>query len=415
MVLCTKFKTSISVEADQSVWSDAFNQRLEKDSQMKNTRIVIVGAGIGGLTAGLALQRRGFKVEIYERAAEIREIGAGLIVTANARKALRDLGVDEALEAVSSCVPTMRTCNYATGEVIREDSNAAMLEKYGMATLQVHRVDLHRLLMEAVQANDPDALHAAHEFVDLEQDKDSVVVRFANGASIRGDVMIGADGNVSAVRSKLFPGEAASFNGQVAFRALIPIEFVPERVLEIESGMYAGPKRYLLHYQLRGGSIMNLIGCGQSETWEEEGWAIRATNQEFADAYADFAPFLGDLIRNIPDGNLFKWGLRDREPLKNWTMGKVAMLGDAAHPMTPFLGQGACLAIEDGLLLGRAFAASDDLSEALSRYEGARKERGNGVQLLSRQEGRALQNPDIVRKPAVDRGLLAYDPVTAEV
>jgi salicylate hydroxylase len=179
--------------------------------------------------------------------------------------------------------------------------------------------------------------------------------------------------------------------------------------------MNPAPKRYLLHYPLRGGRIMNLIGCGQSDAWEEEGWSIPATNEEFADAYSDFAPELLALIRNIPPGALFKWGLRDREPLKTWTVGRVTMLGDAAHPMTPFLGQGACMAIEDALLLGRAFAASAAVPEALQRYEAARKTRGTNVQLWSREEGLALQDPNRTRRSALDRGLLAYDPVAAPV
>lgn len=382
---------------------------------MDNIRIIIVGAGIGGLSAGLALQRRGFKVAIFERAAEIKDIGAGVIITANARKALHDLGVDEGLKNVSSCVPTMYTSNYATGEIVREISNQDILESYGKKTLQVHRADLHRLLMEAVQANDPDALRAGHAFSALEQDGDGVRVQFANGGSVRGDVLIGADGNASMIRSQLFGGEAPSFNGQVAFRALVPSTLVSDRVKQTPQCMYPGPRRYMLTYPLRGGSIYNLIGVGQSDSWAEEGWAIPAQNAEFAVAYCDFAPHLVELIHQIPNGHLFKWGLRDREPLENWISGNVAMLGDAAHPMTPFLGQGACLAIEDGLLLGRAFAAADTKAEALSRYEAARKERGNGVQQLSRQEGRALQNPEKVLKPAIDRGLLAYDPAQVAV
>ena len=179
--------------------------------------------------------------------------------------------------------------------------------------------------------------------------------------------------------------------------------------------MHAGPKRYLLHYPLRGGRIMNLIGCGQAAAWEEEGWAIPATNEEFAEAYADFAPDLVELIHNIPPGALFKWGLRDRDPLKSWVLGRVAMLGDAAHPMTPFLGQGACIAIEDALLLGRAFAASASVTEALRRYEDARKERGTNVQLWSREEGLALQDPTLPRRSAVDRGLLDYNPASVSV
>jgi salicylate hydroxylase len=382
---------------------------------MRARKVIVIGAGIGGLSAALALQRRGFQVVAYERAQEIREIGAGLLVTANARRALQDLGVDGALEEVSSCVSDMHICDYATGEVLRTSSNENIIQKYGLATLQVHRADLHGVLMEAVRANDPETLRPGHEFVSLEQDTTGVSVAFANGGADQGDVVIGADGNASAVRSFLFPGETTKFNGQVAFRALIPDTLVPSSVHLSQQAIHAGPKRYLLYYPLRGGRIMNLIGCGQATAWEEEGWAIPATNKEFADAYADFAPDLIALIQSVPKGALFKWGLRDREPLKSWVVGRVAMLGDAAHPMTPFLGQGACIALEDGVLLGRAFAASETVTEALRRYEDARKERGTNVQLWSREEGLALQDPTRTRRTALDRGLLAYDPASVPV
>jgi salicylate hydroxylase len=382
---------------------------------MTANKIIIVGAGIGGLAAALALQRRGFRVFVYERAQEIREIGAGLIVTANARRALHDLGIDKALEAASSCAPVHHLCNYATGAIERAVRNDQILQQYGMATLQVHRADLHGLLMEAVRANDPGCLCPGHEFFELEQDEAGVLVKFANGASDSADVLIGADGNASAVRTFLFPGEATKFNGQVAFRALIPDELVPASIRQLQMAMNPGPKRYLLYYPLRGGRIMNLIGCGQSDSWEAEGWSIPATNEEFANAYSDFAPELLALIHNIPPGALFKWGLRDREPLKTWTVGRVTMLGDAAHPMTPFLGQGACMAVEDALLLGRAFAVSETVHEALQRYEAARKTRGTNVQLWSREEGLALQDPNRTRRSALDRGLLAYDPAAVPV
>jgi salicylate hydroxylase len=378
-------------------------------------QIILIGAGIGGLAAALALQRRGFRVAVYERAAAIREIGAGVVIAPNARRALRDLGVDAALASLSSSVTILHTCNYRTGEIVRTNHNEQIIERQGMGVLQVHRADLHTLLMEAVHANDPQALYPGHEFVGLEQDETGVSVRFANGVSRRADVVIGADGNTSAVRSWLFPGEAPRFNGQVAFRALVPDELVPAVIRQRELAMYPAPRRYLLHYPLRRGRLMNVIGCGQSDSWQEEDWAIPATNEEFAEHYSDLAPDLLELIRRIPPGGLFKWGLRDREPLKAWTVGRVTMLGDAAHPMTPFLGQGACMALEDALLLGRAFAAATTIGEALQRYEAARKTRGTDVQLWSREEGMALQDPTRPRRTALDRGLYDYDPVAAPV
>lgn len=382
---------------------------------MNETKIAIIGAGIGGLAAALALQRRGFRVAVYERAKEVREIGAGVIITANARRALENLGVDEELKARSSVVSVFHTCHYATGEVLRAVTSEDIQRKSGLASLGVHRADLHSVLMEGVVSNDPDSIHTNCEFVSLEQGDADVAFKFANGITARADVLVGADGNASAVRSFLFPAEAPKFNGQIAFRSLIPAARVPASVRNRVSVMSAGPGRYLLSYPLRGGTIMNLVGLIQSDTWEEEGWAIPATNEEFAQAYAGYEPDLLELIRNIPTGQLFKWGLRDREPLKIWTVGRVTMLGDAAHPMTPFLGQGACLALEDALLLGRAFGASASVSEALRRYEDARRPRGTQVQLASREEGLTLQDPSKKRRTAQDRGLLDYDPVTVPV
>ncbi len=384
-------------------------------TEQVNAKVIVIGGGIGGMATALSLQRRGFRVHVYERAKEIREVGAGVVITANARRALRDLGVDEKLEALSSTIDIFHTCHYATGEVLRAVSKEDISRKVGIASLGVYRADLHSVLMEAVLANDPDCLHAQSEFASLTQDATGVTVQFTDGASARADVVVGADGNASAVRSFLFPQEAPKFAGQIAFRSLIPMDLVPDSVRARGSIMSAGPGRYLLSYPLRGGRLMNLIGLVQSGTWEEEGWTTPATKEEFAQAFGGFEPDLIELIHRIPEGEVFKWGLRDREPLQQWTVGRVTMLGDAAHPMTPFLGQGACMAIEDGLILGRAFAASSTISEALQRYEVARKPRGTMVQLASREEGQTLQDPSRKRRTAQDRGLMDYDPVTVAV
>jgi salicylate hydroxylase len=378
-------------------------------------QVTIIGGGIGGMATALALQRRGFQVAVYERAKEIREVGAGVLITANARRALRDLGVDEKLEAMSSTIDIFHTCHFATGAVLRAVSNEDISRKVGAASLGVYRADLHRVLMSSVLANDPNCLHASSEFIGLAQDEAGVTVTLANGATARSDVVVGADGNASAVRSFLFPQEAPKFAGQVAYRSLIPHALLPASVRERGSIMSAGPGRYLLCYPLRGGQIMNLIGLVQSGEWEAEGWTTPATNAEFAQAFAGFEPDLIELIHRIPQGEIFKWGLRDREPLQNWTVGRVTTLGDAAHPMTPFLGQGACMAIEDGLILARAFAASSSVQEALARYEAVRKPRGTMVQLASREEGQTLQDPSKKRRTAQDRGLMDYDPVSVPV
>jgi salicylate hydroxylase len=192
---------------------------------------------------------------------------------------------------------------------------------------------------------------------------------------------------------------------------------VPPGVTKIPYAMFVGLNRALLHYPLRHRTVMNAIGMAREPSWQEEGWAIPATIDEFTKLYSDFHRDALDLITAISPGTLFNWGLRDREPLQHYTKGRVTMLGDAAHPMTPFLGQGACVAIEDAMVLGRAFAAASTFEQAFGTYENTRKERANGVQLASREQANEIQgvtkrgpNPGAT---ADDRGLYLYNPVTA--
>jgi len=176
-----------------------------------------------------------------------------------------------------------------------------------------------------------------------------------------------------------------------------------------------------LQYYIRRDELLNVIGISREPKWQAEGWAIPAENGEFADLYSDFHPFVREIIGKIPPGNLFKWGLRDRDPMAHWVKGRIATLGDAAHPMTPFLGQGACMAIEDALVLARCFDKYDDVQSALGKYEMARRSRGNGVQLASREQALALQGEVTegeklsAGKGPVARGLFEYNPVTVSI
>jgi salicylate hydroxylase len=384
---------------------------------MNISRISIVGGGIGGLTAALALQHFGCRVAVFEQSQQLREIGAGVTITPNAMHALQFLGVGERVAKESGPTEAYLIRHFHTGEVMKVRANGRdYVERFGADYHQVHRGDLLVALADAVTRNDPDCLFLDHRFESLTQDGDKTVARFANGAVIASDALIGCDGSASKVRADIFGDKAVNYTGQVAFRALLPMADVPAGIAERPFAMFVGVERLLLHYPLRHRSIMNVVAASREPRWQEEGWRIPAAVEEFAGLYGDLYPDALELIRGISSGSLFKWGLRDREPAQHYTEGRVALLGDAAHPMTPFLGQGACMAIEDALILGRAFAAASTPEAAFAIYQAARRDRANGVQLASRQQADEVQG--VTRRganPGSDadhRGLYLYNPVT---
>lgn len=384
--------------------------------------ILVVGAGIGGLTAATALQHFGHAVSVFEQAQQLSEIGAGVVITPNAMHALNFLGVGDKVSEIGSHPGETYCRHYATGEVLEVRPSAQQLrDKYGADYLQAHRADLHDILKEQLIASDPSCLHLDHALVSARQDGDRVYVTFANGRTYSGIALIGADGNASKVRDSIFGAEPVNYTGQVAYRALIPTARVTDILGGEDKRLYIGPGRMFLQYYIRRDQILNVIGIAREPNWQAEGWTIPGTQEEMLEKFSDFHPFVQEIIRRVPKGNLFKWGLRDREPMPVWVKGRVAALGDAAHPMTPFLGQGACMAIEDGLVLARCVAKYPDIEKALRHYEAARKARGNAVQLASREQAEALQgkksSPDDFgpgRSP-VERGLFAYNPIMVEV
>src|SRR5215471_1146159 len=384
---------------------------------MKVSRISIVGGGIGGLSAALALQHFGYRVSVFEQARELREIGAGVTITPNAMHALHFLNVGERVAKEAGPTEAYLIRHYQTGEVIKIRANGTdYVERFGADYHQVHRADLHATLADAVLRNDPNSVFLGQRFESLTQDSEHVAATFKNGKTVVSDLLIGCDGGASKVRACVFGDEVVNYTGQVAFRSLLPMANVPAGITKMPFAMFIGVNRVMLHYPLRHRTIMNVVGAAREPRWQEEGWTIPAMIEEFAELYSDFHPDALKLIRAISPGMLFKWGLRDREPLQQYSRGRVTMLGDAAHPMTPFLGQGACIAIEDAMVLGRAFAAASTFEEAFSMYENTRKARANGVQLDSRRQGDEIQgvtsrgaNPGT---DAMERGLYAYNPVT---
>ncbi|MBL8643583.1 MAG: FAD-dependent monooxygenase [Rhodospirillaceae bacterium] len=368
---------------------------------MKNAHVLIVGAGIGGLTAALALQRSGSKVSLFEHAPQLGEVGAGLTISPNATHALEYVGLGDFMARNGDIPEAGASMHYKTAEVLYHTQRGnEFKKKYGAEYYQIHRADLHTALADAVRANDPNAIHLSHTFQSFSQDGGTVTATFTNGKSYTGDVLIGCDGVRSAVRTALFGAESPRFTGQAAFRGLVDAEPVREHIVPTPSATSMGPGRIFTRYFVRKRKLVNFVGIARTSEWKEEGWSIPATVDEMLSVYGDFNAHVIAIIKSTPPGRLFKWALFDRDPLPEWRKGRVTLLGDAAHPMLPFLGMGAAMAIEDGAVLGRAFEAAATVDEALTRYEAARKERTTMVLLNSRKQGEIYQSDD----PASLRG-----------
>jgi len=389
---------------------------------MRELQIAIVGAGIAGLVAARALQQFGFRPVVYEQAPVLGDVGAGLTVSPNATHVLNAIGLEGVLSRIGMRPDRGGVKHWKTGELMVEISRGReMLEKYGAAYYQVHRADLHRELADLVVSHDPTAIRTGHAFVGLVQNSAGVSLKFSNGVEVRADVVLGADGVRSVVRTQLFGVDRPRFTGYMAYRGLVPYADLPAGVVEPTSCLSTGPGRSFTRYLVRGGSLVNFVGLTERDDWREEGWSIRATVKEMLEEYGDWYQGVRTIIAATPADGLFKWALFDREPLAEWTRGRVTLIGDAAHPMLPFLGQGAAMGIEDGMLIARAFAAAGSIDEALRRYVEARLPRANWVMTESRKtalnyhSGRDENFRPGNHVSAESLGLMAYNPAAVPV
>ena len=379
----------------------------------------VVGAGLGGLTAALALQRAGWRVRVYEQADRLGEVGAGISVSPGAGRSLEALGLGPALLAASDPVPDVAFADHATGAVLAGTlQRTAPVDRGFEDPRHIHRADVHRLLLNAVTSNDPDAVVTGKRLVDVVDDGSSVTARFSDGPRVAADLLVGADGARSAVRAHLFGPGAPVFAGQVAYRCLIP-RGIAEPYLSAGSAVVSvGPSRIFHRYLIRHGALVNVIGIARTDAWTGEGWNTPATTQEFLELYADFNADVLGLIGRAPAASLIKWALYVRPPLDTWSRGRVSLLGDAAHPILPFLGLGAALAIEDGVVLAQALEDAADIETGLAAFQPLRQDRVETVRTQTIRQGEIIQGetPDaksIAASPSQDQRLFQYDPIRA--
>lgn len=387
---------------------------------MSQRAAAIIGAGIGGLTAALALLRRGWRVRVYEQAAVLKEVGAGISISPGAGAGLASLGLAEPLLSASLPVARLAFAHFQTGEVLA--SNAAPTSEAApdpglRVARHIHRADLQTLLVAGVRALDPEALVLGRALVRVETQAAQVVAHFANGGCEDADILIGADGVRSAARRELFGADEARFAGQVAFRCLLPRARAESHLKAGNAVVSIGPGRIFHRYLIRGGSVVNVVGIARSDAWPYESWNSPATSSEFLSLYEDFHADVTGLIRQAGGPELIKWGLFVRPPLARWSMDRVALLGDAAHPILPFLGLGAALAIEDAVVMARALDEFPDPAEALRCYQATRLRRVEAVRLASIRQGEIIQTAGVTaqsltRAPAAQDALFDFDPST---
>jgi salicylate hydroxylase len=383
--------------------------------------VAIIGAGLGGLTCALALARAGQRVRVYEQAPVLAEVGAGITLSPNASRVFIHLGLGEGMRRLGVVPPKQLTQNLNTGHILVERERGDAVEtQYGAPYLHLHRADLHSLLADALIAAQPDAILLSHKLTSIASDASKAVLAFENGVSVTASVAVGADGVKSATRDAVFKTEPPVFTGQVAWRGVLPLASLPTASRTLPPGIWIGEKRLFMRYPMRDWTLLNYAAFVNLEGWSEEGWAIPSTIDELLGHYADAEPNLIAMIKATPPDQLFKWALHAREPLESWIAGSVTLLGDAAHGMLPFMGQGAATAIEDGMVLARCLIGFSK-AEALRRYETARHERTTMVQTQSRLLGLQFQGKDpesFGKGPILNEdslGLFAYDATTCAI
>jgi salicylate hydroxylase len=347
------------------------------------TRVAIIGGGIGGLTAAHALSRRGIEVAIYEAAPELREIGAGVALGPNAMKVLRALGLEDDVRAIAGRSEWLVTRNGKTSRVISKTSRGQQTVSYGCASATVHRADLLEVLARSLPG---DMVTLGARCTGVEPDGDVAVARFADGREVEADVIIGADGIHSAVRASLFGSGKPRFTGKICYRSVVPVDAVRGAPPANDNAQWLGPHGTIVLYPVRRNELINVVCHYDDEDYRHESWVSECERDEVLERYAGWHE---SLLRIFSAGDVwYKWALYDRDPIPRWTRGRVTVLGDAAHPMLPYLGQGACQSIEDGCVLAAALAEEpDDPVAALARYERSRRPRASQVVLTSRQRG----------------------------
>jgi salicylate hydroxylase len=353
--------------------------------------ILIAGGGIGGLAAALGLAQKGFRSVLLEKASQLGEIGAGIQLGPNAFHAFDYLGVGEAARNMAVYIDQLRLMDALSAEEITHiDLGDVFRARFGNPYAVVHRGDLHGVFLKACRDSELIDLRVSSEVVGYDQDESSVTARLANGERVTGSLLIGADGLWSSVRKQVVGDGAPRVSGHTTYRSVIPTEQMPEDLRWNAATLWAGPKCHIVHYPLSGWKVFNLVVTYHNDAPEPVA-GKPVSEEEVMRGFAHVHERAQNIIRHGTNWRL--WVLCDRDPTERWIDGRVALLGDAAHPMLQYFAQGACQAMEDAVCLSHVLAAHEDHAVALEAYRAQRFPRTARVQLLSRAIGEHIYHP----------------------
>ena len=343
---------------------------------MPRKKILIAGAGLGGLAAASFLMKQGHDVDVYEQAPQLEEVGAGIQISANAMHALRALRLEDAITRVGVRPGAYVFRLHDTGEEIQRFSLSDEHERlHGAPYTQLHRADFHSILAAKACEFKSDVVRLNRRATGFTETDDGVTLHFADRSSARGDLLIGADGLKSVVRRQIVGEVPASYTGDAAWRITVPVERLPKNFLEQVMSVFMGPGGHAVCYYVRAGALLNFVGIVETDEVSDESWTVKMPWEKLKADFRGWHSVIQTIIDKADKDQCFRWSLHNRLPIPNWSTARATLLGDSAHATLPYLAQGAVMAIEDGAVLARALNVESAIPAALQLYQRNRIDR----------------------------------------
>lgn len=363
-------------------------------------KILVAGAGIGGLTAALCLHKTGHQVQLLEQAAEFSEVGAGIQCGANAIRVLDYLGLKDQIEAIAVDPLRADFREHKTGAVLHSlPFGQDYAQRHGAPYLHVHRADLHRILSNAFNARAAAAVTFNATVASYSEQDDKVTVQTEDGRQFEGDCLVAADGVKSVIRDQLLGHREPVFTGNIAWRGVVPADRLPADFMEKTVSNFVGPNKHMVIYYLRQQQLVNFVGVVESDYWAQDSWTQKAPWQELKNDFAGWHPAVQAVIDAVDKDECYRWALHTHQSFSHWSSARVTLLGDAAHATLPFMASGAAMAIEDGRILQRSLDQVSNVEQGLKLYQRNRLARTAKVQAMSTQMGRLyhIKKPFLLR------------------